>query len=150
MSSSPIIRIECSSSVLVKLMRWRDKARRHAAMEFWSEESSSSIPIFLVTSVIKTTCFVTSQPEALIQIGQEARFSANVDVDVENGKLFLTSQIPWQLDLNNLSLSIREATKSETCAMTRLKTSTYRLDGDLKTLAQQVWEYVQACMSVFG
>jgi hypothetical protein len=138
MSSSPTMVIQTTSSIASKLLMWWEKAKRHAAKHFWGE-SASSVPLFLIVTVLKAERFVSCNGPFL-EIGKEGRIGACGYVDEETGKLSLQTVSKWHLDDNEHNLFIRESDKQQTCCIGFLDSRMFRLEDELRELGRKVWE----------
>jgi hypothetical protein len=136
LSSAPATLHECTSSGQSKLLEWWAKAKR----QFWGS-GESSVSLVLVVGVLKTKRFVTCS-ETSLQGGEGASIELRGKVNEVDGRLFFTTDSSWHLKANELHLVIHDASKQETCAVLQSAIRMFRVPKDLRTMAQEVWEFV--------
>jgi hypothetical protein len=142
LTSSPTTVMELSASPLCKLFEWWCKAKRHAAQHFWGP-GESSIMLLLVVGGIKAERFLHCN-RILIQGSETARVRVGGRIDKETGRLFLTTNSEWDLEVNGLDLGVSKSERQQTCGIAVLASRIFKLPEDEyhHRLARQVWRYV--------
>jgi hypothetical protein len=127
-TSSPTTVREYSAAGLHKLLEWWSTAKRHAAQHFWGS-GESSIPLLLVIGGIRAERFLRCS-RSPAQGSETARIRVNGSVDQKTGKLFLTTDSDWHLEVNELDIRVFKSDRQQTCRIGAVASRMFRLPED--------------------